>query len=250
MYKPRARRRLEAHRRLRARAHAAQDRPAARARRPQGLVHAPVGGRPARWPRAAGRCWRRPRSLRRRAGPCRARWTAPTWTACATSSCARRAGRRGRLRPARAAHGARLPAVELPLAAHQPARRTSTAARREPACASRSRCSTPCARPGRRTKPISVRISATDWRDGRASTATTASRSARAAEGARLRRRSTSRRAGTVPDQQPVYGRMYQVPFGEEIRHEAGIPTMAVGQHPGRRPRATRSSPPAAPTCA
>jgi anthraniloyl-CoA monooxygenase len=30
-------------------------------------------------------------------------------------------------------------------------------------------------------------------------------------------------------DQQPVYGRMYQTPFADQIRQEAGIATMAVG---------------------
>jgi anthraniloyl-CoA monooxygenase len=32
-----------------------------------------------------------------------------------------------------------------------------------------------------------------------------------------------------VPDQQPLYGRMYLAGFSDEIRHEAGIPTMVVG---------------------
>ena len=32
-----------------------------------------------------------------------------------------------------------------------------------------------------------------------------------------------------MPDQQPVYGRLYQTPFSDRIRHEAGIPTMTVG---------------------
>ena len=31
------------------------------------------------------------------------------------------------------------------------------------------------------------------------------------------------------PDQQPAYGRSYQTPFADRIRHEAGIPTIAVG---------------------
>ena len=35
--------------------------------------------------------------------------------------------------------------------------------------------------------------------------------------------------AGNSPESQPVYGRMYQVPFAEKIRHEAGIPVAAVG---------------------
>jgi anthraniloyl-CoA monooxygenase len=34
---------------------------------------------------------------------------------------------------------------------------------------------------------------------------------------------------GNSPDAVPEYGRMYQVPFAEQIRHEAGIPVMAVG---------------------
>mgnify|MGYP000604114076 CR=1 FL=1 len=32
-----------------------------------------------------------------------------------------------------------------------------------------------------------------------------------------------------VPDQKPVYGRMYQTPFSDKIRNEVGIATMAVG---------------------
>ncbi len=54
----------------------------------------------------------------------------------------------GRLRHARAAHGARLPARELPLAADQPAQRTDTAATSAIACAIRSRSWPPCARRG------------------------------------------------------------------------------------------------------
>jgi anthraniloyl-CoA monooxygenase len=33
----------------------------------------------------------------------------------------------------------------------------------------------------------------------------------------------------TVPDAKPVYGRQFQTPFADRIRHEAGIATMAVG---------------------
>ena len=33
----------------------------------------------------------------------------------------------------------------------------------------------------------------------------------------------------TVPDQRPVYGRLFQTPFADRIRHEATIATMAVG---------------------
>ena len=31
------------------------------------------------------------------------------------------------------------------------------------------------------------------------------------------------------PHQKPTYGRMYQTPFADRIRQEAGIPTIAVG---------------------
>jgi anthraniloyl-CoA monooxygenase len=33
----------------------------------------------------------------------------------------------------------------------------------------------------------------------------------------------------TVPDQRPLYGRLFQTPFADRIRHEVGIATMAVG---------------------
>src|SRR4029450_241367 len=33
----------------------------------------------------------------------------------------------------------------------------------------------------------------------------------------------------TVPDQRPAYGRLFQTPFSDRIRHEADIPTMTVG---------------------
>ena len=33
----------------------------------------------------------------------------------------------------------------------------------------------------------------------------------------------------TDPDAQPVYGRMFQTPFSDRIRNEAGLVTMAVG---------------------
>src|SRR5207247_3780799 len=33
----------------------------------------------------------------------------------------------------------------------------------------------------------------------------------------------------TVPDAKPVYGRQFQPPFADRVRHEAQIPTMAVG---------------------
>ena len=33
----------------------------------------------------------------------------------------------------------------------------------------------------------------------------------------------------TVPEQRPVYGRMWQTPFADMIRNVVGIPTIAVG---------------------
>jgi anthraniloyl-CoA monooxygenase len=35
--------------------------------------------------------------------------------------------------------------------------------------------------------------------------------------------------AGNTPESKVEYGRMYQVPFADQIRHEAGIPVIAVG---------------------
>ncbi len=76
-------------------------------------------------------------------------------------------------------------------------------------------------------KPLSVRISATDWMDGGLSDedALTMVRAFRSA-GIDLIDVSTGQ---TVPDQKPVYGRMWQTPFADKIRNELGIATMAVG---------------------
>ncbi|HEY3786117.1 MAG TPA: bifunctional salicylyl-CoA 5-hydroxylase/oxidoreductase [Steroidobacteraceae bacterium] len=76
-------------------------------------------------------------------------------------------------------------------------------------------------------KPLSVRISATDWADGGLSDedALTIARAFRAA-GVDLIDVSTGQ---TVPYQKPVYGRMWQTPFADRIRNEVGIATMAVG---------------------
>jgi anthraniloyl-CoA monooxygenase len=76
-------------------------------------------------------------------------------------------------------------------------------------------------------KPLSVRVSATDWREGGLDGPDRVA-IARAFKAAGCDVIDVS--AGqTVSDQQPVYGRMYQVPFSDEIRNEAGIPTMTVG---------------------
>jgi anthraniloyl-CoA monooxygenase len=76
-------------------------------------------------------------------------------------------------------------------------------------------------------KPMSVRISATDWTDG-GLTGDDAVQVARlfAQEGCDLIDVSTGQ---TVPEAEPVYGRMYQTPFSDQIRNEADIATMAVG---------------------
>ncbi|HEV8444989.1 MAG TPA: bifunctional salicylyl-CoA 5-hydroxylase/oxidoreductase, partial [Steroidobacteraceae bacterium] len=76
-------------------------------------------------------------------------------------------------------------------------------------------------------KPLSVRLSATDWADGGLTDADllTIARAFKSA-GVDLIDVSTGQ---TVPWQKPVYGRMYQTPFADEIRNEVGIATMAVG---------------------
>ena len=76
-------------------------------------------------------------------------------------------------------------------------------------------------------KPMSVRISATDWKDG----GLTGEESVQVARlfaeaGCDLIDVSTGQ---TVHDAEPVYGRMYQTPFADQIRNEAGLATMCVG---------------------
>jgi anthraniloyl-CoA monooxygenase len=76
-------------------------------------------------------------------------------------------------------------------------------------------------------KPISVRLSATDWIPG-GLTGADSVEIARAfsAAGCDLIDVSTGQ---TDPASRPVYGRMYQATFAEQIRLETGIATMAVG---------------------
>jgi anthraniloyl-CoA monooxygenase len=76
-------------------------------------------------------------------------------------------------------------------------------------------------------KPMSVRISATDWADG-GITGDDAVAIARAfAEaGVDLIDVSTGQ---TVRDSSPVYGRMFQTPFSDQVRNEARVATMCVG---------------------
>ncbi|GGX07179.1 salicylyl-CoA 5-hydroxylase [Streptomyces lomondensis] len=79
--------------------------------------------------------------------------------------------------------------------------------------------------PGER--PMTVRISATDWAEG-GTTAEDAVEIARAfaAHGADAIDVSTGQ---VVADERPEYGRSYQTPFADRIRHATGIPVIAVG---------------------
>ncbi|MBA3556280.1 MAG: tRNA-dihydrouridine synthase, partial [Gemmatimonadales bacterium] len=76
-------------------------------------------------------------------------------------------------------------------------------------------------------KPLSVRISATDWAPGgmEAHDAVEVARMVVAA-GADIVDVSAGQ---TVPEAKPVYGRQFQTPFSDRIRHEARVPTMTVG---------------------
>jgi anthraniloyl-CoA monooxygenase len=76
--------------------------------------------------------------------------------------------------------------------------------------------------------PMSVRISAHDWVEGMGMDPSQAVAVAKAfkAAGADIIDVSSGQ---TSKQAKPVYGRMYQTPFADQIRHEANIPTMAVG---------------------
>jgi len=76
-------------------------------------------------------------------------------------------------------------------------------------------------------KPMSVRISATDWKEGGLTGEESVEMARLFSEaGCDLIDVSTGQ---TVHDAEPVYGRMFQTPFSDKIRNEAGIATMAVG---------------------
>lgn len=77
-------------------------------------------------------------------------------------------------------------------------------------------------------KPMAVRISATDWLGDDGVTPDDAVAIARmfSAAGADIIDVSAGQ---TSTDARPVYGRMFQTPFSDRIRNEAGIKTMAVG---------------------
>jgi anthraniloyl-CoA monooxygenase len=76
-------------------------------------------------------------------------------------------------------------------------------------------------------RPMSVRISATDWADGGiAGEDSVEIAKAFASAGADIIHVSTGQ---TSSNARPVYGRMFQTPYSDRIRNEAGIPTIAVG---------------------
>ena len=77
-------------------------------------------------------------------------------------------------------------------------------------------------------KPLAARISATDWFSDRGFQPDDAVQFARMLKqhGCDLVDVSS---AGNVPDSPVQYGRMYQLPFAEQIRNEAEIAVMAVG---------------------
>ena len=76
-------------------------------------------------------------------------------------------------------------------------------------------------------KPISVRISAHDWVEG-GITPDDAVQIARAFKEAGADMIDVS--SGQVSkEEKPVYGRMFQTPFSDRVRNEAGIATIAVG---------------------
>ena len=77
-------------------------------------------------------------------------------------------------------------------------------------------------------RPMSVRISANDWvgADGVTPAEAVGIARAFAAAGADVIDVSAGQ---TTPEARPVYGRMFQTPFSDRIRNEAGLATMAVG---------------------
>jgi len=78
-----------------------------------------------------------------------------------------------------------------------------------------------------KAKPLSVRISATDWVEGGVDgDEAVAIARALKAEGVDIINVSAGQ---TSPKARPIYGRMFQTPFSDRIRNEASIPTLAVG---------------------
>lgn len=84
-----------------------------------------------------------------------------------------------------------------------------------------------CRRTWPAEKPMSVRISAVDWVPGglEPADAVAVARMLKA-HGCDVVDVSAGQ---TVPEQRPTYGRLFQTPFADRIRHDVGIATMAVG---------------------
>ncbi len=77
-------------------------------------------------------------------------------------------------------------------------------------------------------KPTAVRITATDWVEEGGLTGDDAVEVARMLRDAGCDLVDVSS-SGNVIESRPEYGRMFQVPFADRIRHEVGVPVMAVG---------------------
>ena len=76
-------------------------------------------------------------------------------------------------------------------------------------------------------KPMSVRVSATDWvEDGLTTDESVQIGKAFVAAGADVIHVSTGQ---TVSDAKPVFGRLWQTPYSDRIRNEGRVPTIAVG---------------------
>ncbi|MFF4605102.1 bifunctional salicylyl-CoA 5-hydroxylase/oxidoreductase [Streptomyces sp. NPDC001339] len=76
-------------------------------------------------------------------------------------------------------------------------------------------------------RPMTVRISATDWADGGTTAEDAVAIAAAFAEhGADAIDVSTGQ---VVPDERPDFGRSYQTPFADRIRNTLGVPVIAVG---------------------
>jgi anthraniloyl-CoA monooxygenase len=76
-------------------------------------------------------------------------------------------------------------------------------------------------------KPMSVRVSATDWiEDGLTPKESVEIGKAFVAAGADVIHVSTGQ---TVSNAKPVFGRLFQTPYSDRIRNEGRVPTIAVG---------------------
>ncbi len=93
-------------------------------------------------------------------------------------------------------------------------------------------------------KPMSVRISATDWAEGGITGDDAVADRARLRRG-RCRSRRCLDRARPSRESRPIYGRMFQTPFSDQVRNEARVADHVRRQHHRRPIRSTPSWPPA-----